>query len=767
MLHSLTAVGRQPVPDTLACLVKRKALHALTILLLAANACVSNAKEPPDLLRTWQGIPGLERTSKGRLYVSWFSGGRQEPAVENTVYLKRSDDGGHTFSQPQPMAGPLHGSRCYDPTLWLDPTGRLWFIFNRSNRETAAHGVYARLCEAPDAPEPVWTPEFRVGFDETPFSFRMNKPTVLQNGTWVLPVTHASATTKSWGAGAQQLQGAAVSNDKGKTWKLHGAIKAPEWALENMIIELRDGRLWMLIRTDSGVLWESHSADKGITWSEAKASSIPSPGSRFFIRRLASGNLLLVNHYKFKGRSHLTARISDDEGANWNEGLLLDERANVSYPDGIEDKNGVIWMVHDRERYAQSEILLSTFKEEDVRAGKDVTGKVRLKQTIEEIRRPLVASADVKLLPPEWDPKAEADAVMGRLVSVTATEVKGAHDAEMAFVGSHAYIVAEVNDVKAGEGADWPFIYSTLSVVNIHKLTTETIIPIAKGEDVFENETLPTGSIFVPRILRLNDTTLRCFFASEAPGKRQAKTWFRDFDVATRAFEKAIHPVKLKTAAGTFDMEPQYFHADAARVGFEKRARDFGLYIFDSFKVFGGRTYAALNNYPGEQNGLSVLNKASDTFEVLGHYNEPGKLRLTESAINQLPDGTWMAICRQEGGDSNYAFTTSKDGVTWTEAKHLPFVPNGASSKPTFDKFQNVYYLGWQEKTKINNVNRSVFNVDVSVDGEHWERKYRFETEHSFQYPTFRQHQGSIWVCVTQGDTDSSRKERIMFGRLE
>ncbi len=767
MLHPGNFRARHNVPHTPAYFMKGAVLRLLAVLLLVGSASVCNAQEPENLLRTWQGIPGLERTSNGRLYVSWFSGGRQEPAVENTVYLKRSDDGGRTFSQPQPMAGPLHGSRCYDPTLWLDPTGRLWLIFNRSNRETAEHGVYARLCDAPESPEPVWTPEFRLGFDGAPFSFRMNKPTVLQNGEWILPVTHASSPTKSWGAGPLQLQGAAISSDKGKTWKLHGAVQAPPWALENMIVELRDGRLWMLIRTDSGVLWESHSADKGLTWSNAKASSIPSPGSRFFIRRLASGNLLLVNHYKFKGRSHLTARLSSDDGVNWNDGLLLDERANVSYPDGVQDKNGLIWMVHDRERYAQSEVLLSTFREEDVLAGKDVSGKVGLKQTIEQIKRPLVASAEFKMLPSDWNAKAEADAVLGRLVNVTAPEVKGAHDAEMAFVGNHAYVVAEVNDLKAGEGADWPFIYSTLSVVNIYNLKTESFIPIAKGEEVFENETLPAGSIFVPRILKLNEKTLRCFFASEAPGKRQAKTWFRDFDVATLAFEKAIHPVKLKTAEGTFDMEPQYFHADAARVGFEKRAKDFGLYIFDSFKVFGGNTYAALNNYPGEQNGLSVLNKARDTFEVLGHYNEPGTLRLTESAMNQLPDGTWMAICRQEGGNANYAFTTSKDGVTWTAATHLPFVPNGASSKPTFDKFKNVYYLGWQEKTRINNVNRSVFNIDISVDGEHWERKYRFETEHSFQYPTFRQHQGSVWVCVTQGDTDSSRKERIMFGRLE
>ena len=106
----------------------------------------------------------------------------------------------------------------------------------------------------------------------------------------------------SRGSQAQkQLQGVGISTDEGKTWSLHGALKAPEWALECMITELKDGRLWLLTRTGGGFLWESHSTDKGRTWSEAKASTIANPGSRFFIRRLASGNLLLVNHYKFTG----------------------------------------------------------------------------------------------------------------------------------------------------------------------------------------------------------------------------------------------------------------------------------------------------------------------------------------------------------------------------------------------------------------------------------------------------------------------------------
>ena len=43
--------------------------------------------------RTWQGIPGLERTAKNRVFASWFSGGPKEPSPENTVLLCYSDDG--------------------------------------------------------------------------------------------------------------------------------------------------------------------------------------------------------------------------------------------------------------------------------------------------------------------------------------------------------------------------------------------------------------------------------------------------------------------------------------------------------------------------------------------------------------------------------------------------------------------------------------------------------------------------------------------------
>ena len=345
------------------------------------------AEPPADPARTWQGIPGLERTAQGRVFSSWFTGGPKEPSPDNTVLLCYSDDQAKTFTEPQAMGLPKDGTRCFDPTLWIDPKGRLWYIFNRGNKDTAVHDVHARICDAPDATPPVFGPEFRVGFDEAPFAFRMNKPTVLSTGEWIMPVTHAVKPTHEWFPMSDQLQGVGISTDEGKTWKLHGALNTPKWALECMIIELKDGRLWLLTRTGSGFLWESHSSDKGQTWAEPKASTIANPGSRFFIRRLTSGNLLLVNHYKFKGRSHLTAQLSTDDGHTWNEGLLLDERTSISYPDGVQDRDGLIWITYDHDRQGAGEILLAKFKEEDVIAGKNVSGAVTLQQTINKLNK--------------------------------------------------------------------------------------------------------------------------------------------------------------------------------------------------------------------------------------------------------------------------------------------------------------------------------------------------------------------------------------------
>ena len=275
------------------------------------------------------------------------------------------------------------------------------------------------------------------------------------------------------------------------------------------------------------------------------------------------------------------------------------------------------------------------------------------------------------LVPDGWDPALAGDVVMERLVTVTAPQVKGAHDAEMAIVGGRAYVVAEVNDFRAGEASGWPEIYCTLSIVKLNPLELEKVIPFARSEQVFEGVTLPTGSCFVPRILQIAPGTLRCYFAMEHPGKGEAQTWYLDYDIGGGVFSETPRKALLKTRTGIHPMQPRFFHEDAARDGFRGAPKDFGLYLFDSFKVFDGKRYVALNNFPGGQNALALVHDDFSTFEVLGHYNEPQEQKLSESAVNRLPNGTWMAICRNDSG--NYHFTTSLDGRTWSEGKEMPF----------------------------------------------------------------------------------------------
>ena len=155
-----------------------------------------------------------------------------------------------------------------------------------------------------------------------------------------------------------------------------------------MFIERKDGTVLMYVRTYYGI-GVSYSYDGGLSWTQGKDSGLGGPCSRFFIRTLKSGNILLVNHVNFVGRNNLTALISRDGGQTFEGGLVLDERSEVSYPDGTEDGDGFIYVIYDRERGSfqrnlagnqkcAREILFAKFTEEDVLAGKIVTLGSRL-----------------------------------------------------------------------------------------------------------------------------------------------------------------------------------------------------------------------------------------------------------------------------------------------------------------------------------------------------------------------------------------------------
>ena len=130
----------------------------------------------------------------------------------------------------------------------------------------------------------------------------------------------------------------------------------------------------MLARIRYG-MGQSTSHDGGRTWSPIEPAPIKHTESRFFIRKLQSGNLLLVKHGPIDERTHrelLTAYVSTDDGDTWSEGLMLDERYHLSYPDGTQASDGKIYVVYDHGRYpgTHREILMAVFTEADALAGK-------------------------------------------------------------------------------------------------------------------------------------------------------------------------------------------------------------------------------------------------------------------------------------------------------------------------------------------------------------------------------------------------------------
>ena len=69
----------------------------------------------------------------------------------------------------------------------------------------------------------------------------------------------------------------------------------------------------------------------------------------------------------------------------WQGGLMLDEREDVTYPDGVQTEDGTIHIIYDHQRTPLGEVLMATFTEDDVRAGKPVTDTVRLRVQIDRL----------------------------------------------------------------------------------------------------------------------------------------------------------------------------------------------------------------------------------------------------------------------------------------------------------------------------------------------------------------------------------------------
>ncbi len=335
-----------------------------------------------EAIRKFQGCPTVAVTRGGRIYLGWYAGGVREPDMENYNLLVYSDDAGKSFSSPL-LVIPSDKARnvhALDIQLWIAPNGALWVFWVQNNAfpiteqydwlhgtsedlrpvcrfdgqlyPDMRHTAWCIVCENPDAKEPIFSAprNFDIGF-------LRSKPLVLSSGRWVL--FNYDQLTDTYGY--------SLSDDEGKTFRrLYGAKKRPTPFDETMAYEKRDGTVRMLARTAEGTLADMISRDGGLTFSEAIASEIESPNTRFYIGRTPSGRILLVNNDDREIRHKMTVYLSEDDGVTFKYKRRVGDPSHLtSYPD-VDFYGGKIYLTYDHERTGAREILLSVFTEEDI-----------------------------------------------------------------------------------------------------------------------------------------------------------------------------------------------------------------------------------------------------------------------------------------------------------------------------------------------------------------------------------------------------------------
>lgn len=312
--------------------------YCLMLVLACGNTLFVGAQNVP--VRTLELPPGTgnPRNSEGAfvsltdgriLYVyTHFTGGGGD---HDPAYLagRTSSDSGRTWTaEDRTIVTNEGGMNVMSASLLRLQSGEIALFYLRKNSEQDCRPLM-RVSSDEGA---TWGAPVACITDEVGY-FVMNNDRVIQltSGRLVAPVA------LHWPQGASQADWLGtlmcyLSDDGGQTWrrsttaqKGYNSAGTRITTQEPGVVELKDGRVMMFIRTDGGCQYFAYSSDGGDTWSAPAVADIKSPLSPASIKRLPStGDLLLVwnDHADIPPslsarRVPLSTAISTDDGKTW------------------------------------------------------------------------------------------------------------------------------------------------------------------------------------------------------------------------------------------------------------------------------------------------------------------------------------------------------------------------------------------------------------------------------------------------------------------
>jgi len=336
---------------------------------LQGKVLLNQNNEVDYSMRSWQGCPSFAIDKNNVFYAAWYSGGKGE-GPGNYVTLSVSTDEGKTWMSNKLIVAPTLSSpiRFFDPALWRGPDDNLYLFWTKSKNnwdgvggvwgsvinyqaDTIAYSSPKRLADGDMLNKPVYSNNF-FSTVYLPIAVWIYKPTPPANtGIFVYSVKF-DTTANGYG----QI-------NKYANIPMPASLRSYD---EPQIFQTAGKNFSAYIRGIDGI-YVSNSTDACNNWSvpEKLTTFGTLTSSRFHVSKLQSGNLLFILNNS-SSRTNMVAYLSKDNGATWPYQIQLDNRANTSYPDADQDKDGTIHIVYDRDRYHAKEIDFVSLNEADI-----------------------------------------------------------------------------------------------------------------------------------------------------------------------------------------------------------------------------------------------------------------------------------------------------------------------------------------------------------------------------------------------------------------